>query len=58
MTLKYSIDEALYAAAPDIALLEVNGLVEEHAPTVPNPKFTECPSENNNGQQPTTGVHP
>jgi Fe-S cluster biogenesis protein NfuA len=55
MTLKYSIEEALYAAAPDITALEVNGLVEEHAPAQANPMFTECPSINGNGQMPTTG---
>jgi hypothetical protein len=53
--LKYSIEEALYTAAPDITKLEVNGLVAEHAPVVANPKFTECPSSNGNGQGPTTG---
>lgn len=58
VTLKYSIEEALYAAAPDITALEVNGLVEEHAPPVSNPKFTECPSTNGSGPQPTTGVNP
>lgn len=46
VTLKYSIEEALYAAAPDITSLEVNGLVEEHAAPAANPKFTECPSSN------------
>ena len=50
VTLKYSIEEALYAAAPDITALEVNGLVEEHAPPAANPKFTECPSNNGSGQ--------
>ncbi len=55
VTLKYSIEEALYAAAPDITALEVNGLVGEHAPTPANAKFTECPSQNGNGQMPATG---
>jgi Fe-S cluster biogenesis protein NfuA len=59
VTLKYSIEEALYAAAPDITALEVNGLNEEHAPAAANSKFTECPStNNNNGQQPVTGANP
>ncbi len=58
VTLKYSIEEALYAAAPDITALEVNGLVEEHAAPVANPKFTECPSTNGSGLQPTTGAKP
>lgn len=44
VTLKYSIEEALYAAAPDIVALEVTGLVEEHAPNTVAAKFTECPS--------------
>ncbi len=55
ITLKYSIEEAIYAAAPDVTALEVNGLVEEHAPPAANPKFTECPTHNGNGQQPATG---
>ncbi len=55
VTLKYSIEEALYAAAPDITSLEVNGLVAEHAPPAANPKFTECPSNNGNGQIAATG---
>jgi Fe-S cluster biogenesis protein NfuA len=56
VTLRYSIEEALYAAAPDITSLEVNGLVEEHATTTANPKFTECPSPNGNGQVAATGA--
>ncbi|MGI9115060.1 MAG: NifU family protein [Chthoniobacterales bacterium] len=55
MTLKYSIEEALYAAAPDIAALEVDGLVAEHAPATANPKFAECPSPNGNGHIPQEG---
>lgn len=57
VTLRYSIEEALYAAAPDITALEVNGLVEEQATTPANPKWTECPSTNGNGQHPT-GANP
>lgn len=49
LTLKFSIEEALYTAAPDITALEVTGLVEEHAPPPPNPKFTECPTPNGSG---------
>ena len=56
VTLKYSIEEALYAAAPDITALEVNGLIEEHAPPAANPKFTECPSHSSNGQVSVTGA--
>lgn len=55
LTLKFSIEEAIYAAAPEITGLEVNGLVEEHAPPAANPKFTECPSVEGNGQVPATG---
>lgn len=52
LTLKFSIEESIYAAAPDITALEVNGLVEEHAPPVANAKFTECPTPN--GAEPQT----
>jgi Fe-S cluster biogenesis protein NfuA len=55
VTLKYSIEEALYAAAPDITSLEVNGLVEEHAPAAANPKFTECPTPNGSTPVAATG---
>ncbi len=59
MTLKYSIEEALYSAAPDITALEVHGLVEEHAPPPPNPKFTECPTPPNGaGPNAATGAKP
>jgi Fe-S cluster biogenesis protein NfuA len=58
LTLKFSIEEAIYAAAPDITALEVNGLVEEHAPPAANPKFTECPTVEGNGQIPITGGRP
>jgi Fe-S cluster biogenesis protein NfuA len=55
LTLKFSIEEAIYAAAPDVTALEVNGLVEEHAAPIPSPKFVECPEPLRNGQ--TTGAH-
>jgi Fe-S cluster biogenesis protein NfuA len=55
VTLKYSIEEALYAAAPDIMVLEVNGLVAEHAAPAANPMFTECPTVDRNGQVPVSG---
>ena len=57
VTLKYSIEETLYAAAPDIASLEVNGLVEAHATAAANPKFSECPTTHGNGQQPNAGAN-
>jgi hypothetical protein len=51
LTLKFSIEEALYAAAPDVTSLEVEGatpLEPESANgtngTMPvAPKYTECP---------------
>lgn len=48
LTLRFSIEEALYAAAPDLTGLDVEGLPEETpAPasngTAPVPKFTDCP---------------
>jgi Fe-S cluster biogenesis protein NfuA len=55
VTLKYSIEEALYAAAPDITSLEVTGLVEEHAAPAANPKFTVCPTPNGTAAVAATG---
>ena len=50
LTLKFSIEEAIYAAAPDITSLEVEGATPlEATPPSPAgappavPKFTECP---------------
>jgi Fe-S cluster biogenesis protein NfuA len=51
LTLKFSIEEALYAAAPDVTSLEVEGAtpLEPTAATGTNgtvpvvPKYTECP---------------
>lgn len=60
LTLRFSIEEALYAAAPDLTGLDVEGLPEEH-PTgasngaAPVPKFTDCPLPNGNGQTAGTG---
>ncbi len=56
LTLRFSIEEALYAAAPDLTGLDVEGLPEETAPAaggpevVPAPKFIDCPLPNENGQ--------
>lgn len=55
LTLRFSIEEALYAAAPDLTGLDVEGLPEEKAPDVPNesvpaPKFTDCPLPNGSSQ--------
>lgn len=60
LTLRFSIEEALYAAAPDLTGLDVEGLPEEHPPeanSVPAaaPKFTDCPLPNGNGQTAMTG---
>ncbi len=58
LTLRFSIEEALYAAAPDLAGLDVEGLAEEQPilsgnGSVPVPKFTDCPLPIGNG--PTAG---
>jgi Fe-S cluster biogenesis protein NfuA len=60
LTLRFSIEEALYAAAPDLAGLDVEGLAEEHPKpaangAVPIPKFTECPLPNGTGQSAQAG---
>jgi Fe-S cluster biogenesis protein NfuA len=47
LTLKFTIEEAIYAAAPDVTSLEVEGAAEPlngaNAAPPPAPKFTECP---------------
>lgn len=47
LTLKFTIEEAIYAAAPDVTSLEVEGAAEplNGANGIPPavPKFTECP---------------
>ena len=58
LTLRFSIEEALYAAAPDLTGLDVEGLPAEQTVastngSAPPPKFTDCPLPNGNGQ--TTG---
>jgi hypothetical protein len=58
--LRFSIEEALYAAAPDLAGLDVEGLPDE-TPKVssngstPPPKFTDCPLPVGNGQTAVSG---
>ena len=54
VTLKSSIEEAIYAAAPDVTGLEVEGAVDNfvNAPDGLQPKFTVCPT--NNEQETTT----
>lgn len=60
LTLRFSIEEALYAAAPDLTGLDVDGLPEEKPAgatngAAPIPKFTDCPLPNGNGQTAVTG---
>lgn len=55
LTLRFSIEEALYAAAPDLTGLDVEGLPEEKAPDAPiepapAPKFTDCPLPSGSSQ--------
>lgn len=62
LTLRFSIEEALYAAAPDLTGLDVDGLPDEHPKepingSAPAPKFTDCPLPNGNGQTATAGEH-
>jgi len=58
VTLKSSIEEAIYAAAPDVTGLEVEGAVDNfiNAPDGSTPKFTVCPTDNE--QEPTTKRDP
>lgn len=43
LTLKFTIEEAIYAAAPDVISLEVEGTHEEGSAESVAPKYTECP---------------
>ena len=54
ITLKSSIEEAIYIAAPDVTGLEVEGAVDNfvNAPDGLQPKFTVCPTDSE--QKPTT----
>jgi len=58
VTLKSSIEEAIYAAAPDVTGLEVEGAVDNfvNAPESLQPKFTVCPTDNE--QETTTKRDP
>jgi len=58
VTLKSSIEEAIYAAAPDVTAMEVEGAVDAFAGVLgsPQPKFTVCPTDN--GQNSVTGGIP
>jgi len=62
LTLRFSIEEALYAAAPDLTGLDVEGLPDEELKgsangSAPPPKFTDCPlpDPNGNGQTAIAG---
>jgi Fe-S cluster biogenesis protein NfuA len=62
LTLRFSIEEALSIAAPDLTGLDVDGLAEEHPETAENgatpiPKFTDCPLPNGTGQTAEAGGH-
>jgi Fe-S cluster biogenesis protein NfuA len=53
LTLRFSIEEALYAAAPDLTGLDVEGLPDQQPKgfangSAPPPKFTDCPLPNGN----------
>jgi Fe-S cluster biogenesis protein NfuA len=56
ITLHSTIEEELYAVAPDITSLQVEGTHDPNAPADSSraPAFTECPTSN--GQQPTKGT--
>lgn len=54
LTLRFSIEEALNAAAPDLTGLDVEGIAEEHPKPAANgatpiPKYTDCPLPNGTG---------
>lgn len=60
LTLRFSIEEALNAAAPDLTGLDVEGLPDEHATaaangTAPISKYTSCPLPNGTEQPTQTG---
>jgi len=60
LTLRFSIEEALSVAAPDLVGLDVEGLPDEHAEAssnglAPVPKFTDCPLPSEDGQRAATG---
>ncbi|MBA3962124.1 MAG: NifU family protein [Chthoniobacterales bacterium] len=61
LTLRFSIEEALNAAAPDLTGLDVEGLPEEQPKAMPEgkvitPKFNDCPLPNGNGRTAEIGV--
>jgi Fe-S cluster biogenesis protein NfuA len=57
ITLKSSIEEAIYAAAPDVTALEVEGAVDRASvPVGFVPKFTECPEAIVTGETTAAGA--
>jgi hypothetical protein len=57
LTLKSSIEEAIYAAAPDITALEVEGAIDRTSvPVGFVPKFAECPESILNSETISAGV--
>ncbi|HEX4652617.1 MAG TPA: NifU family protein [Candidatus Udaeobacter sp.] len=57
-TLKSSIEEAIYAAAPDVTALEVEGAVDRvSVPSGFVPKFTECPDSTINREEIAAGLN-
>jgi Fe-S cluster biogenesis protein NfuA len=57
VTLKSSIEEAIYAAAPDISALEVEGAIDRASvPIGFVPKFAECPESIVNTETISAGV--
>ncbi len=58
VTLKSSIEEAIYAAAPDVSALEVEGAIDRASvPVGFVPKFEECPESNLNSETIAAGVN-
>ncbi|MDQ3117691.1 MAG: NifU family protein [Verrucomicrobiota bacterium] len=62
LTLRFSIEEALYAAAPDLTGLDVDGLPDEFPKAAVNgtavaPKFNDCPVPNGDEQTAAAGEH-
>jgi Fe-S cluster biogenesis protein NfuA len=57
VTLKSSIEEAIYAAAPDVTVLEVEGAIDRASvPVGFVPKFAECPESIVNPETVSAGV--
>jgi Fe-S cluster biogenesis protein NfuA len=58
ITLKSSIEEAIYAAAPDITALEVEGAIDRASvPVGFVSKFSDCPESSLNSEITSAGVN-